>query len=401
MKVLLALTYYRPHTSGLTIYVERLARALADRGHRVTVLTAQYDKTLPREEHLHGVDVVRVPVAFRVSKGVIMPTFGAVAWKMVRSHDVVSLHLPQFDASGLAARGRLLKKPVTLTYHCDLQLPPGFFSRIVDKVVFGSNMLAAQFADTIVAYTKDYATHSPFLSRHLDKVKVIPPPVHVPDVTADEIAAFKVEWNLDGQRVIGFAARLATEKGVEVMLEALPRVLQAHPNIRVLFAGPYQNVLGEEAYARRIMPLVEQYKEHWTFLGVLNPHEMTTFFHNCDVTVLPSLNSTESFGLVQVEGMLCGAPSIASALPGVRQPVTMTGMGEVVPIGDSAALAEAVIRVLADRSKYLRPRAEIEALFSTARTAELYERLFEELLIRKKGAAATQDYHESANEKAG
>ena len=191
MKVLLALTYYRPHTSGLTIYVERLARALADRGHRVTVLTAQYDKSLPREEHLHGVEVVRVPVAFRVSKGVIMPTFGAVAWQMVRSHDVLSLHLPQFDASGLAARGRLLKKPVTLTYHCDLQLPPGLFSRIVDKVVFGSNVLAAQFADTIVAYTKDYATHSPFLSRHLDKVQVIPPPVHVPDVTADEIAAFK------------------------------------------------------------------------------------------------------------------------------------------------------------------------------------------------------------------
>ena len=39
MKVLIALTYYRPHTSGLTIYVERLARALAPRGHRVAVLT--------------------------------------------------------------------------------------------------------------------------------------------------------------------------------------------------------------------------------------------------------------------------------------------------------------------------------------------------------------------------
>ena len=42
--------------------------------------------------------------------------------------------------------------------------------------------------DTIVAYTKDYATHSPFLSRYLDKVKVIPPPVHVPEVTPAEIA---------------------------------------------------------------------------------------------------------------------------------------------------------------------------------------------------------------------
>ncbi len=383
MRILLALTYYRPHTSGLTIYAERLARALADRGHEVTVLTSQYDKSLPREEHLHGVNVVRVPVAFRVSKGVIMPTFGAVAWKMVRAHDVLSLHLPQLDASGLAVRGRLLKKPVVLTYHCDLQLPPGVFSRVVDRVVFGSNVLAAQFADTIVAYTKDYATHSPFLSRYLDKVTVIPPPVHMPEVTPDAIAAFRAKWQLGHRHVIGFAARLATEKGVEIMLEALPRVLQVHPTARVLFAGPYQNVLGEEAYAKRIMPLVEQYQDHWTFLGVLNPHEMAAFFHNCSVTVLPSLNSTESFGLVQVEGMLCGAPSIASALPGVRQPVMMTGMGEVVPIGDSAALAEAIIRILNDKASYTRSRSDIEALFSTARTAELYEQAFEQLRQEK------------------
>jgi glycosyltransferase involved in cell wall biosynthesis len=104
--------------------------------------------------------------------------------------------------------------------------------------------------------------------------------------------------------------------------------------------------------------------------------------------VLPSLNSTESFGLVQVEGMLCGAPSIASALPGVRQPVTMTGMGEVVPIGDSDALAEAVIRILDDKAKYTRPRSDIGSLFSTPRTAELYEQLFEELLAHASSNAA-------------
>jgi glycosyltransferase involved in cell wall biosynthesis len=383
MKILIALTYYRPHTSGLTIYVERLARALAERGHHVTVLTSQYDSALPPIEHLHGVEVVRVPVAFRISKGVIMPTFGVVAWQMVRAHDVISLHLPQFDASGLAGRGRLLKKPVVLTYHCDLQLPPGLFSSVVDKAVFASNVLAARFADRIVAYTQDYATHSPFMSRYLSKVEVIPPPVNIPAPTSAEVAAFKTKWQIDGQRVIGFAARLATEKGIEVLLDALPRILQQHSNMRVLFAGPYQNVLGEEAYARRVLPLIQAFPNHWTFLGTLNPPEMAAFFASCDVTVLPSLNSTESFGLVQVEGMLCGVPSVASALPGVRQPVMMTGMGEIVPIGDSAALAESIIRVLDDRARYVRPRSDIEALFSTERTAELYERLFENLLGRK------------------
>jgi glycosyltransferase involved in cell wall biosynthesis len=78
--------------------------------------------------------------------------------------------------------------------------------------------------------------------------------------------------------------------------------------------------------------------------------------------------------------MLCGTPSIASDLPGVRQPPRMTGMGEVVPIGDSSALAEAIIRILQNRSSYLRPRPLIEETFSLERTMGSYETLFEELL---------------------
>ena len=65
MRVLFVLTYYRPHVSGLTIYVEHLARALAARGHQVTVLTSHYQRNLAYEEMLDGVRVVRVPVAFR------------------------------------------------------------------------------------------------------------------------------------------------------------------------------------------------------------------------------------------------------------------------------------------------------------------------------------------------
>jgi glycosyltransferase involved in cell wall biosynthesis len=104
------------------------------------------------------------------------------------------------------------------------------------------------------------------------------------------------------------------------------------------------------------------------------------------VTVLPSLNSTESFGLVQVEGMLCGTPSIASNLPGVRQPVTQTGMGQVVPIGDAEALAQALVEVLGNKARYVRPRQEIAERFSTPRTADGYEALFQKLLEEKKNA---------------
>jgi glycosyltransferase involved in cell wall biosynthesis len=378
MRLLIALTYYRPYTSGLSIYAERMAIAMARRGHTVTVLTSQYDPSLPQREVIEGVRVVRAPVLARVNKGVIMPTIGWLASALAVQHDAMSLHLPQFDVPGLALRGRLLRQPVVLTYHCDVKLAPGLFNRVANAAVDVANNIGATLATAIVTYTQDYADHSPYLSRFRSKVRIISPPVELPDADEAEIQAFARRWNIQGP-VIGMVARLAAEKGVEVLLKALPRVLAAYPDARVIFAGVHQNVLGEEAYALRLAPLLEQYRDRWTFTGNLSQRELAAFFPNMSVLVVPSLNSTEAFGLVQVEAMLSGTPSIASALPGVRQPVHQTGMGEVVPIGDSDALATAIIRVIRNRPDYLRPREEIAARYNTERTAEEYEALFKEL----------------------
>jgi glycosyltransferase involved in cell wall biosynthesis len=371
------LTYYHPHVSGLTIYVKRLATVLARRGHQVTVLTSRYDRSLPAREVIDGVRVVRVPVMFRVSKGVIMPAFPFLAWRLIREHDVVSAHLPQFEASLLSLLGRLAGRPVVLTYHCDLQLPEGWFNRVVDRVVFFSNYLAGHLAQAAVAYTQDFAEHSHFLSRFLGKVQVIPPPVIMPEPDPAAVETFRAEHDLADRQVVGMAARLATEKGVEVLIEAMPRLLEKFPRLKVLFAGQYEQVMGEEAYYQRLMPSIERLGlEHWEFLGVLEQAQMPAFFAACDVLVVPSLNSTESFGLVQVEAMLCGTPSIASNLPGVRQPPLMTGMGEVTPIGDSEALAGAIKRVIGRPEEYARPRSAIQDTFSLERTVNGYEELF-------------------------
>lgn len=380
MKILFALTYYRPHVSGLTIYVERLAVALAERGHQVTVLTSQYERRLPRLENLRGVQVVRVPVALRVSKGVVMPTIGFEATRQVLSHDVLSLHLPQLDAAGIALRGRLMGRPVVLTYHCDLQLPKGGINLLANWVVAVSNRLAAGFADQVVAYTEDFATNSPFLSRYLDKLRVIFPPVEVESTAETAVAEFVRQRRKTRGPAIGMAARLATEKGVEYLLGALDIILAEHPQAEVLFAGQYQNVLGEEEYAQRLAPLFERFQNSWTFLDVLEPEQMANFYKACDVTVLPSVNSTESFGLVQIESMICGTPVVASDLPGVRQPVRTTGMGKIVPIGDSPTLAKAILEVIDQPQIFQGDPEAIARRFSPVAAAERYERLFNELL---------------------
>ena len=383
MRILTILTYYRPHTSGLTIYAERLAKALALRGHQITIFTTQYQKGLQLREVQDGVQIIRVPVAFRVSKGVIAPSFGRTATKLVREHDVVHLHLPQFDAPGVALRARLMGKPTILTYHCDLSLPPGPFNFIVNQVVHMMNQLAANLSNCIVTYTQDYADNSVYLSRYRAKLKVIPPPVMLPTSNIGAVQSFARQHRTETRRpVIGMAARLAAEKGVEVLLNALPKILDAHPNAQVLFAGQYLDVLGEQDYFDWLMPTIRNYEQggHWQFLGVLTPEQMASFYPNLDVLVVPSLNSTEAFGLVQIEAMMNGVACVASSLPGVRQPVTTTGMGKVVPVGDNDALADAILDILAHPHQYQADPVEIGRRFAPDTIAAEYETLFEGLM---------------------
>jgi len=379
VKILFILTYYRPHVSGLTIYVERLARALAARGHEVTVLTSQYAKDLPHEETIEGVRVVRVPVLFRLNKGVVMPSFIFRSWREIKAHEVVSIHLPQVEGALAVLLARWAGRKPIITYHCDLQMPPAWYGKIVDRLTFLDNLVAGNMADAIVAYTQDFADHSPFLSRFGSKVRVILPPVVIPDPTPAGIEALRKRVGLlDGQQAIGFAARFAYEKGASYLINAIPDILQSVPNVRVLFAGPYGgDVIGESIW-HDLQPLIKHHQSYLTFLGTLNPGQMADFFALCDVVTVASINNTESFGLVQVEAFMCGTPVVATDLPGVRQPVRMTGMGEIVQVADAGGLGRGIVKVLTDPQRYIRPRAEIMRLFDLEHTVSEYERLFEE-----------------------
>ncbi len=384
MRVLIVLTYFRPHVSGLTIYVERLARQLVADGHSVTVLTSRHRRDLARTETVEGVRIVRVPVLGRVSKGALTPM---VLWSVgeVRRHDVVSIHLPNVDGAGVAWWGRLWRRPTVSTYHCDLRLPSGVINRLADAVVFAINYLTLRASHRVIAYTQDYADHSPLLRRFPGKLRVIPPPVVMAPPAADDVARMREVHSLGPGPTVGLAARFATEKGIEHLLDAIDELEQRFPAVQVVFAGPYIGVDGEAAYWERLRPRIEALGRRWVFAGLLDATQMPAFYGALDVLVVSSVNSTESFGLVQVEAMLCGVPVVATDLPGVRQPVTMTGMGVVVRAADGRALADGIVEVLDRRERYLRPREEIAARFDLASTVTSYVEMFHSLADGRPG----------------
>jgi glycosyltransferase involved in cell wall biosynthesis len=219
----------------------------------------------------------------------------------------------------------------------------------------------------------------------MDKLHVLDAPVELAPASEADIRAFRERFAIrPGQRIIGMAARLATEKGVEYLVQALPQVLEHIPDVRLLFVGSYQNVVGENEYAARILPQIDRLKNHWSLLGNLSPLEMTAFFKTCELLVMPSLNSTEAFGLVQVEAMSCGTPVVATDLPGVRVPVKMSGMGRIVPVADAAAIAQAILDILSEPERYRGNYAEISHKYSPDVIAAGYEKLFEDILQKRK-----------------
>jgi len=252
MRILIVLTYYRPHVSGLTIYAERLGRGLAARGHQVTVLTSRYERGLQRDETIEGVRIIRVPVVGRISKGVLMPSFGSWATTLTRRNDVISLHLPQFDAAGLALRGKLFRRPTVVTYHCDIELPPSRHKPLIDAAVRGAHYGACRMADRVVCNAEEYAAASRFLRRFRGKTEVIAPPVSMPAPSADEVARFRAEHGLGDRPVIGYASRFSAEKGIEHLVEAAPALIARFPDLRILFAGPGRAAIGEDGYWREL-----------------------------------------------------------------------------------------------------------------------------------------------------
>jgi glycosyltransferase involved in cell wall biosynthesis len=375
VKILQILYFYTPHCSGLTIYAERLGHELVSRGHEVTILTSRFSDELPEREIANGMQVVRVPVRAGFNRAVIMPGFVPAAARLMREHDIIHLHLPMAEAAVLSMLGRACRRRVIVTHHSDLVLDGTPLDRLAAGVALWSGVGAARVADRLVTYTHDRAAVSPTVTRAGPRVSVVPPPVTVAATSPERGRAFRDRHGLGNGPVVGFAGRFAVEKGIDVLLQTRLALRKRWPDVMFALAGPYAGIDGTEwngpwrQALRDAGPAVLR-------LGVLSGRELADFYAACDVLVLPSVNWTETFGLVQVEAMLCGTPVVASDLPGVREPVLLTGMGRIAPPGDVAELGEAIAAVLGNPARFRRAPAEIEARFSLPVTVSAYERLY-------------------------
>lgn len=371
-KILMVLYYYHPYVSGVSVMAKRVAEGLVKQGYEVTVLTSRFDKSLPKRETINGVRVLRRPVWLKLGKGVIMPTFWLDMIRLSRRNDYVNPHLPLAE-SGLSSLFIPKRKLVT-TYQCDLNLGNSLTDKLVTIISMSLMRLQLRRSRVVVPSSRDYLQHSRMRS-FLDKATPI-----YPMVTADDfqpVAAKPLFTRLgitDDEVKIGFMGRIVYEKGIKYLLETIPLLQKRFKKFKIIIAGDYEKVAGG-SIKDELDRYLQQYPEHIIFTGFLSDAERNQFYSGLDVFVLPSIDPLEAFGMVQIEAMLCGAPVVASDMPGVREIIRETGFGRVARTKDAPDIAKQIIEVITHAKRYQPVRAQVVATFNPAQAVTDYAKL--------------------------
>jgi glycosyltransferase involved in cell wall biosynthesis len=368
MKILFFSSYFYPYVSGITTYPLKILLALSKK-NKVTVLTFPHVNNLKPTQKIDGLKIVRMPYLFKISKGFISLLSFWYFWKEAKKADIILLNIPNFEGLALAAFGKLLNKKIYSIFHCQVYLTSNFWNKIVSRALDTSIFFQFLLSDRIVAYTKDYVQNS-FAKEFINKIEFILPPIAKLPVNNEKL----IKKN---RVLLGYAGRVSSEKGLEYLIEAAG-VLKNKFELEIVFAGPYgRSVAGEKEYYDKIEALLKKYHIRHRFLGTLEGSELGAFYTSIDLLVLPSINSTEAFGMVQVEAMLVGTPVVTTDLPGVRVPISLTGMGLVVDPKNSRALAGAINVILKNKNKFTNEELirKAEKIFSNRKVYGFYEAL--------------------------
>ena len=157
-----------------------------------------------------------------------------------------------------------------------------------------------------------------------------------------EIPQAKPKWS--GEKNLGFLGRFnESRKGLELLIKAFPKILDKHPNAKVLVAGP-----GEKESALKLIPQILQ--KHFIFLGPLSEEDKVSFFKSISIYVAPNTGG-ESFGIILAEAIAAGAPIVASDIPAFRYLLDDGKYGALFESENPTSLAHHIIDLLKSQEK--------------------------------------------------
>jgi glycosyltransferase involved in cell wall biosynthesis len=384
---------FPPYRGGIGMVAYHHARLLRERGFDVAVFSPDYGDDYTGDEN-QLFRVVRVKPLVKYGNAAYVPSLD----HQLKDFSTVILEYPFFGGAGAvySAKKKYNFKLITY-YHMDVVASGWPVRRSLSEV--GKGMVfdyttkhflpkLIEASDMVLASSSDYAQHSDiskFWNENSQKFQVLPIGVDMEKFKPAEVD-FELKKNLhigQDEKIILFVGGLDRAhyfKGVEYLLRAITLINNRHPepreytrdklregsrhstqdhnprdsspsaqndkSFRVVIAGTGELQTEYRALAEKL-----NVKDKVFFTGGVSDKALVKLYQMAEVTVLPSIDKSEAFGIVLVESMACGTPVITSSLPGVRCVYEDAISGFSVPSKDEEQLAERISSLLNDPEK--------------------------------------------------
>lgn len=318
---------------GVQSHVLQLAEVLRARGHYVSVLapsSAKGHAALP-DYVVSGGKAVPIPYNGSVARLRFGPATHRKVKKWLIRGDFDVLHLHEPNAPSLSMLALMIAEgPIVATFHTST-------TKSLTLSVFGGFL--RPWHEKIVGRiaVSDLARRWQMEALGSDAVEI---PNGV-DVGAIASAPVLPGYPRPGKSVLFLGRFDEPRKGMAVLIDALPELVTAFPDVEILVVGR-----GDEDGLRS---QAGEFAGHLRFLGQVDDAEKASALRSADVYCAPNTGG-ESFGIVLVEAMAAGTPVVASDLDAFRRVLLDGVAGRLVPVEDSAALAGALIDLLGDRA---------------------------------------------------
>lgn len=375
---------------GLARHVAYLSRALAARGHRVTVLT-QEAPGAPAREWDAGVAVHRLPVhgpapldfpgwVLRLNLEMVERALHLFAcgqrFDVIHAHDWLAAYAGKALKHGLAA-------PLVATIHATEHGRNNGLHTDLQRHIGSVEWWLTYEAWRVICcsrFMEDEVRR--VFQLPADKIRVVPNGVTLPGPPPDPVAeaAFRARFAQPHEALVFFLGRLVHEKGVHVLLDAVPLIVERHPDTRFVIAGEGPCRADLEARARRL-----GVADRVVFYGYANDEDRDRLLRAAQAAVFPSLY--EPFGIVALEAMAAGTPVVVTATGGFQEFVRHGHNGLLALPGSADSLAHQVVTLLlspglADKlrragRRYVEENCAWEQI--AARTEVIYQEVLAEL----------------------
>lgn len=362
MKVVILSAFYEPFMSGAEQLVKQLLEKL-DQSHNLVLITARFDRRLPRFEQRSTFVIHRVGIGHKKLDKFLYPLLAA--WRVRKLKPRVVHAIMESYAGGALVLIRYLYPAAKRL----LTLQSGDLDDERKQAQFWLRLFwqAIHFAPhQITAISNFLANRARDLGVPPNRVSVIPNGV---DLTAVPLGVVQEPW-----RVVS-VARLSWEKGLEDLIKGWSLVVQDFPQAQLLIVGegPERSKLEKLIKSKNLTGKI-------SLLGQLDHHGTLEILASASVFVCPSL--AEGLGIVFIEAQACGVPAIGTRVGGIPDIIEDGISGLLIPPHDPKALAAAIKKLfnnpeLAERLK-LRARERLER-YSWPKIVDQFAELYNKL----------------------